>query len=98
MTKNAIRNAIEDHAAEAYTRLVSHFSDFCGCETCRLDVLVYALNRLPPKYVVGLEGSVVTDVTLDKDQNRAAIEVAIMEGIRKVNLAPRCARRRGLKQ
>ena len=46
MTRNTIRNAIEDHAAEAYARLVTHFEDFCGCETCRLDVLVYALNLL----------------------------------------------------
>lgn len=93
MTKNSIRNAVEVHATEAYTRLVAHFPDFCGCDTCRLDVLVYALNRLPPRYVIGLEGSVVTDVSLDKDQNRAAIDVAVMEGIRKVNLAPRCERR-----
>ncbi|HEY7684132.1 MAG TPA: late competence development ComFB family protein [Gemmatimonadales bacterium] len=95
MTRNHIRNAVEDHAVEAYERLVGHFPDFCGCETCRLDVLVYALNRLPAKYVIGREGTVVTDVNLDKDQNRAAIEVAVMEGIRKVNLGPRCARRGG---
>jgi competence protein ComFB len=94
MSKNSIRNAVEEHAAEAYSRVVGHFPDFCGCETCRLDVLVYALNRLPPRYVVGREGQVVTDVSLDKDQNRAAIEVAVLEGIRKVNLAPRCDRRR----
>jgi len=36
---------------------------------------------------------VVTDVNLDKDQNRATIDVAIMEGFRKVHLAPRCERR-----
>lgn len=89
MIKHTIRNAVEDHAVEAYDHLVGHFPDFCGCETCRLDVLVYALNRLPPRYVVGRAGSVVTDVNLDKDQNRAAIDVAVMEGIRKVNLAPR---------
>mgnify|MGYP001276982096 FL=1 len=93
MTRIAIRNAVEYHAAEAYDRIMPHFKDFCGCETCRMDVLVYSLNRLPPRYVVGREGSAVTDVSLDKDQNRAAIEVAIMEGIRKVNLAPRCERR-----
>lgn len=91
--KQTIRNAVEDHAVEAYQRLVSHFPEFCGCETCRLDVLVYALNRLPPRYVIGLEGSVVTDVNLEKDQSRAAIDVAVMEGIRKVKLAPRCGHR-----
>jgi competence protein ComFB len=93
MTKNAIRNAVEGHVAETYDHLVGHFPDFCGCETCRLDVLVYSLNRLPPRYVIGLEGSVVTDVSLDKDQNRASIEVAVMEGFRKVHLAPRCSKR-----
>ncbi len=95
MTRPVIRNAIEEHAVEAYAQLVSHFPEFCGCETCRLDVLVYALNRLPPRYVVGREGSVVTDVNLDKDQSRALIDVAVMEGIRKVNLAPRCERKGG---
>ncbi len=93
MTRPTIRNAVEEHVIDAYAQLATHFPDFCGCETCRLDVLVYALNRLPPRYVVGLEGTVVTDVSLDKDQNRASIEVAVMEGIRKVNLAPRCQRR-----
>jgi competence protein ComFB len=89
-----LRNLIEDHALDAYQQLVGHFPDFCGCDTCRLDVLVYALNRLPPKYVVGREGTVVTDVNLDKDQSRASIEVCIMEGIRKVSRSPRCGRRR----
>lgn len=89
-----IRNLVEDHARELYAEIRGRFPDFCGCETCAQDVLIYALNRLPPRYVGGREGTVVTDVNLDKDQNRAAIEVAIMEGIRKVTLAPRCERRR----
>jgi competence protein ComFB len=95
MSATGLRNLIEDHVSEAYEQLVTHYPDFCGCETCRLDVLVYALNRLPPRYVVGLEGTIVTGINLDKDQNRASIEVAVIEGIRKVNLAPRCERRRG---
>ncbi len=92
MTRPVIRNLVEDHAVEAYGELLHHYPDFCGCDTCRLDVLVYALNRLPPRYVIGLEGTVVTDVNLDKDQSRAAIDVAVMEGFRKVSLAPRCGR------
>ena len=98
MTRPQIRNAVEDHAVEAYGRLVGHYPDFCGCETCRLDVLVFALNRLPPRYAVGREGAVLTDVALDKDQSRAAIDVAVMEGIRKVHLAPRCERRGAARQ
>jgi hypothetical protein len=89
-----IRNLVEDHAREAYMHLQGRFPDFCGCEVCQQDVLVYSLNRLPPRYVGGREGTVVTEVSLDKDQNRAAIEVAVMEAIRKVSLAPRCGRKR----
>jgi competence protein ComFB len=88
-----IRNLVEDHASELYAEIVGRFPEFCGCEICRMDVLVYALNRLPPRYVVGREGTVVTEVSLDKDQNRAAIEVAVMDGIRKVTLAPRHQRK-----
>ena len=94
MNSTRLRNLIEDHAADAYDQIVSRYPDFCGCDTCRLDVLVYALNRLPPRYVIGLEGTIVTGINLDKDQSRASIDVAILEGIRKVNLAPRCERRR----
>jgi hypothetical protein len=89
-----IRNLVEDHAREAYAEIRGRFPDFCGCEVCRQDVLVYALNRLAPRYVAGLEGAVVTEVNLERDQNRASIEVAVMEGIRKVTLAPRCGRKR----
>jgi competence protein ComFB len=88
-----IHNLLEEHVTQEYDGIVRHFPDFCGCPTCREDVLVYTLNRLPPRYVAGREGMVVSGVALDKDQNRAAIEVALMEGIRKVSLAPRCAKR-----
>jgi competence protein ComFB len=88
-----IRNLLEEHVRQEYDSLVRHFPDFCGCPVCREDVLVYALNRLPPHYVAGVEGRVLTEVTLEKDQSRAEIEVALMEGIRKVSLSPRCGRR-----
>jgi competence protein ComFB len=67
-----------------------HFPDFCGCETCREDALVYALNRIPARYVSTITGSAVTEMNLEKDQSRAAIEVAMMDGLRKIALAPRC--------
>ena len=85
-----IHNLVEEHVVTAYESLRPRFADFCGCETCRTDVLVYALNRLPARYVAGREGTVVTELSLDKDQIRVTIDVAVMDGIRKVGLAPRC--------
>lgn len=86
------KNLVEEHVMEAYTSLRPHFPEFCGCEVCRADVVVYALNRLPPRYVATLEGSVVTEVNLDKQQGRAAIDVAVMEGLKRVSQSPRCGR------
>jgi len=41
---------------------------------------------------------VVTEFNLEKEQSRAPIEVAIMEGLRKISLAPRCGARGGARQ
>lgn len=87
-----IHNLVEEHVVAAYDQLRAHFPDFCGCEVCRSDVLVYALNRLPARYVASVEGKVVTELNLDKDQTRVTIEIHVMEGFRKVTRSPRCGR------
>ena len=87
-----IQNLVEQHVLSAYEGLRAHFPDFCGCEVCRGDVLVYALNRLPARYVASRSGSVVTELNLDKDQSRAQIDVMLMEAFRIVSMAPRCGR------
>jgi competence protein ComFB len=90
-----IRNLVEDHVSAAYEAMRPHFPDFCGCEICREDAMVFTLNRVPPRYVSGLTGSVVTEVDLEKEQSRAAIEVAMMEAMRKIGMAPRCRTKGG---
>jgi late competence development protein ComFB len=87
-----IHNLVEEHVTAAYEAMRPHFPDFCGCDTCRADALVFTLNRIPARYVANLAGSVITEVNLEKEQSRAAIEVAMMEGLRKITLAPRCGR------
>ncbi len=73
-----------------YEHLRPQFTAFCGCETCRGDVLVYALNRLAPHYVSTRQGEVLTSLSLGSDQEMAKLDVVLMEGFRKVALAPRC--------
>lgn len=85
-----IRNVAEDHVSTAYGALRSHFPDFCGCDTCREDVFVFTLNRIPPRYVSSPTGSVVTELNLEKDQSRAVIDVAMMDALRRITLSPRC--------
>lgn len=85
-----IRNLVEDHVRASFDALRPHFREFCGCELCVEDVQVFALNRMPPRYVTSLEGQAITEVALEKQQNRAEIDVMVMEALRKVTLAPRC--------
>jgi hypothetical protein len=84
---------MEDHVVHAYDAMRPHFPDFCGCDVCRDDALVFTLNRVPSRYVATRTGSVVTEVSLEQEQNRAAIEVAMMDALRKISQAPRCAGR-----
>jgi len=90
MTAIVLLNMVEENVVEAYGNLGDHFPNFCGCDTCRADVLVFALNRLPARYVATTEGKVVTEFNLDKDQMRATIDVTMMDAFRKVSAAPRC--------
>ena len=87
-----IRNLTEDHVAEAYRRIGSHFPSFCGCESCRNDVLIFALNRLPARYVASDEGKAVTEFQLEKVQNRADIDRTLIEGFKSVATSPRCGK------
>ncbi|HKW40650.1 MAG TPA: late competence development ComFB family protein [Gemmatimonadales bacterium] len=73
-----------------YEKLRPQLPRFCGCETCRGDVLVFALNRLSPNYVSTPQGEVLIELKLDSDQEKARLDVALLDGFRRVGLAPRC--------
>jgi len=89
-----IHNMVEEHVRDSYEGVVKQFPEFCGCVTCREDVYVYALNRIGPRYVTTQAGHAVTEVKLEKDQERAIIDVAVIDGIRRVHATPRCERAR----
>ena len=73
-----------------YERLRPQFPQFHGCDTCRGDVLVYALNRLAAHYVSTRQGEVLTQLSLATDQEKARLDVVLLEGFRRVAQAPRC--------
>ena len=85
-----IQNQVEHHVTQAYQALHAQVDGFCGCELCRADVLVYALNRLPARYVASREGTVITEHHLDGNQMRVRIEVLVLEGLRQVTAHRRC--------
>lgn len=72
-----------------YERLRDSFPDFCGCDVCRDDVIVFALNRIPPHYVTQRRGAVLQHLKMQRDQEVADISVALVEGFRRVQKSPR---------
>lgn len=85
-----VTNVTMDVVHREYDSLRGAFPKFCGCDICRSDVLVYGLNRLAPHYVSTRQGEILTGLTLASDQEKAKLDVALLEGFRKVALAPRC--------
>lgn len=73
------RNVMEEIVEQKYEELKSTLN-CCTCERCHLDVIAYALNKLPPKYVVSNAGELYTKVRLLNDQYRIPILSALAEG------------------
>jgi competence protein ComFB len=88
-----VTNVTLEVVTREYEGLRSRYAAFCGCETCRGDVLVYALNRLQPHYVSTRAGEIITGLSLATDQEMAKLAVVLIEGLRRVALAPRCGKR-----
>lgn len=89
-----MRNVLEAVVSREYDELLPEVPDACGCPLCREDILVYALNRLPPRYVATLTGEVISEVQMEADQGKADVTVALMDAFRVVGDSPRHVRRR----
>ena len=61
----------------------------CDCEDCRLDVVSYVLNRIPPRYVVSGRGVVHTMKLVPTPQIKADIDALVIEAVREINLTKR---------
>ncbi len=86
-----IVNAMEEHVRAAYERLKGSVKGFVDTPSNRDDAVVYALNRLPPRYVLSPAGKAVTGASLDEPQQRTAIDVKVIEAITRVTRLPRDA-------
>ena len=85
-----IRNVVHEHVSEHYKSLRARFPSFCGCPLCESDVQVFALNRLPAKYVSTSGGGMITEVDLELGQAGTDIDLTLLDGFRKVAATPRC--------
>lgn len=91
-----VHNLMEEYVAErveeTYAQLNKNRPEWltCDCESCRLDVTSYVLNKVHPHYIVSGRGAIYTAQTLVDKQLSADVDALVMDGIRKVatNLRP----------
>ncbi|MGN0554190.1 MAG: late competence development ComFB family protein [Oscillospiraceae bacterium] len=62
--------------------------DCCKCNDCRHDMLAYALNIVPPKYVNSAKGELFGRINSTKLQNSVDIDIAIAKAISIVSASP----------
>lgn len=84
VSKNLMEELVDMYLDEYITEV-----GMCDCEQCRADVRAFALNHLPPKYVVSTGGGIFVRVNSLSHQSQADIGTAIMKGIRLVSQNPR---------
>ena len=56
------KNYMEDAVEHMLDRLAPQYPDICMCERCCTDMMMIALNNLPPRYVSTHKGDVMTRV------------------------------------
>ena len=82
------RNLMEDVVLQ-YVDNMMKMDGGCTCAVCRSDVIAYALNHLPPKYVVSDTGRMMVKLDSYASQFRADVTAILSDAIRQVRKNPR---------
>jgi competence protein ComFB len=84
-----LKNYMETAVQNVLDELLDKTNCICKCSRCRLDIVAYALNHLPAKYVVTDKGHTYTRVAEMAQQFNADVVVALTKAIRHVGKKPR---------
>ncbi len=83
-----VHNYMEDIVEDELNTLFEETEDVCKCQKCKLDIMVWALNRLSPKYVITDRGRVYTKLKEQEIQFRADVVREITKAILHVSKNP----------
>lgn len=84
-----LKNYMEDVVVGELNSVLEKLDDVCDCQKCREDIVAYALNRLPAKYVVTDLGNIYTKLNQTKAQAQADVVVQLTEAAKVVKANPR---------
>lgn len=80
-----IINYMEPMVEEELEILFKDIDDICKCQKCRLDIMVWALNRLSPIYVVTDKGRLYTKLKEQEIQFRTDVVRELTKAIIKIS-------------
>ena len=69
--------------------VLANYPNCCSCEKCRQDIVMLALNHLPPKYVSTDKGNVFAKLSLMELENEVIVIEEIAKAIEIVSKSPR---------
>lgn len=79
-----VMQLLVDEKADEYMKMFG----ICCCDKCRVDVRAYALNHLPPKYVVLSQNERVPRLTVYESRFASDITAQLIQACKKVMLTP----------
>ena len=82
-------NLNEQIVKEMIEEQIKDNPEFCPCEQCKADALGYALNKLPPQYVVSEKGKIITRANILDTQKRTDLLVVVRRALLHVQEMPR---------
>ncbi|XOQ44671.1 MAG: Late competence development protein ComFB [Clostridium sp.] len=83
-----IVNVTEDLVQQKLDEIIDTL-DCCQCERCRLDMILYALNRMSPKYVSTDLGRAYAKWDSMSSQFEIDLLTVLYEAAKKVKMNPR---------
>jgi len=90
--KNQPALELKNHMEDVVSRILEEMLpkvDTCRCEICKKDIIAYALNHLPPKYVVTHKGELFYRLSEFTQQFEIDVQVALTEAIKVISKNPR---------
>lgn len=84
-----VYNYMEDIVSDEMEKLLADTKDVCKCQKCRLDMAAWALNRLPPQYIVTEKGRVYTKINEQNIQFQVDVMREVTKAILNISRNPK---------
>ncbi|MEN6325158.1 MAG: late competence development ComFB family protein [Syntrophomonas sp.] len=82
-------NIVEKMVFDTMDEVLEHKPDICKCDKCLADIVAYALNKLPPRYVASEKGGTIAKAAYLEKTIQVALLVAVTEAVEQISAHPR---------